>query len=62
MSLDKASMLFDQLTKTARKGHDAEWLSLVGKALLSLGSLTSTRFGTTTLLTMAKLVLISRSG
>ena len=33
MSLDKASMLFDQLTKTARKGHDAEWLSLVVEVL-----------------------------
>jgi hypothetical protein len=33
MSSDKASMLFAQLLKTARKGHDAEWLRLVVEVL-----------------------------
>jgi hypothetical protein len=33
MGTDNASMLFAQLTKTARKGHDTEWLRLVVEVL-----------------------------
>ena len=33
MSPDKAAVLFDQLAKTPRQGHDAEWLRFVGEVL-----------------------------